>query len=73
MTSRILVVDMLLDRIPVPEITGIFVFDGHKYGTGHGLVHSTLTCVRVTENSLESFILRVFRDKNKVGFHSLYK
>ncbi|KAI8806841.1 hypothetical protein BJ742DRAFT_814576 [Cladochytrium replicatum] len=51
-TSRILVVDMLNEVVPVDKITGIMVNHAH----------------RVTETSTEAFILRLFRDKNKVGF-----
>jgi len=51
-SSRILVVDMLMDRIPVDMITGILVFKAHK----------------MIETSQEAFILRLFRQKNKKGF-----
>lgn len=49
-SSRILVVDMLMDRMPVDLITGIMVFKAHK----------------VIETSQEAFILRLYRQKNKV-------
>lgn len=51
-SSRILVVDMLMDRIPVDMVTGILVFKAHK----------------IIETSQEAFILRLFRQKNKVFF-----
>jgi len=51
-SSRILVVDLLMDRIPVDMITGILVFKAHK----------------IIETSQEAFILRLFRQKNKKGF-----
>jgi DNA excision repair protein ERCC-4 len=48
-TSRILVVDMLTDRIPIDLITGILVYNAHQ----------------VIDSSQETFILRMFREKNK--------
>lgn len=49
-SSRILVVDMLMERMPMELITGILVFKAHK----------------VIETSQEAFILRLYRQKNKV-------
>ena len=49
-SSRILVVDMLMDRMPIDLITGVLVYKAHK----------------VIETSQEAFILRLFRQKNKV-------
>lgn len=49
-TTRILVVDMLTDRIPTDLITGILVYNAHK----------------IIDSCQESFILRMFRQKNKV-------
>lgn len=51
-TSRILVVDFLTDRIPANLITGILVYSAHK----------------IIESCQESFILRLYRQKNKQGF-----
>ncbi|XP_076025802.1 DNA repair endonuclease XPF [Genypterus blacodes] len=51
-TSRILVVDFLTDRIPAHLISGILVYRAHK----------------VTSSSQEAFILRLYRQKNKTGF-----
>jgi DNA excision repair protein ERCC-4 len=51
-TSRILVVDMLTDRIPIDLITGILVYNAHK----------------IIDSCQETFILRMFRQKNKVIF-----
>ena len=51
-TSRILAVDFLTDRVPADKVTGLVVWDAH----------------RVSETSSEAFILRLFRQKNKVGF-----
>ena len=51
-TTRILVVDMLTDRIPMPLITGILVARAHK----------------TAENCQDAFILRMYRQKNKTGF-----
>ncbi|EPQ51671.1 hypothetical protein GLOTRDRAFT_117975 [Gloeophyllum trabeum ATCC 11539] len=51
-TSRILVVDMLQSDIPTELITGIIVMHAEK----------------VTPLSLEAFIVRLYREKNKNGF-----
>ncbi|XP_072312281.1 DNA repair endonuclease XPF [Eucyclogobius newberryi] len=51
-TSRILVVDFLTDRIPAHLISGILVYRAHK----------------IIESCQEAFILRLFRQKNKGGF-----
>ncbi|KAI7797293.1 DNA repair endonuclease XPF [Triplophysa rosa] len=51
-TSRILVVDFLTDRIPANLITGILVYRAHK----------------IIESCQEAFILRLYRQKNKTGF-----
>ncbi|XP_028990797.1 DNA repair endonuclease XPF [Betta splendens] len=51
-TSRILVVDLLTDRIPAHLITGILVYRAHK----------------IIDSCQEAFILRLFRQKNKTGF-----
>ncbi|KAJ7984723.1 hypothetical protein DPEC_G00357710 [Dallia pectoralis] len=51
-TSRILVVDFLTDRIPAHLISGILVYRAHK----------------IIDSCQEAFILRLFRQKNKTGF-----
>ncbi|XP_014681675.1 PREDICTED: DNA repair endonuclease XPF-like [Priapulus caudatus] len=51
-TSRILVVDMLTEKIPIDLVTGILVYRAHK----------------VVESCQEAFILRLYREKNKTGF-----
>lgn len=51
-TSRILVVDLLTDRVPLDHVTGILVYRAHK----------------IIESCQEAFILRLFRQKNKTGF-----
>ncbi|KAI3397334.1 hypothetical protein diail_10992 [Diaporthe ilicicola] len=51
-TSRILVVDMLTNLLNVEKITGMVV----------------LHADRIVATSLEAFILRIYRQKNKVGF-----
>ena len=51
-TTRILVVDMLIDRIPMQLITGILVARAHK----------------TAESCQEAFILRMYRQKNRKGF-----
>ena len=51
-SSRILVVDFLSDRVPVTHLSGIIVNRAHK----------------VIDSSQEAFILRLFRQKNTTGF-----
>jgi len=51
-TTRILVVDFLMDRIPSHLITGVIVYRAH----------------RIIDSCQESFILRLYRQKNKTGF-----
>lgn len=51
-SSRILVVDMLVERIPIDLITGIIVYRAHK----------------ILESCQEAFILRLYRMKNNKGF-----
>ena len=51
-TSRILVVDMLVERTPMEAITGIIVCSAHK----------------ILESCQDSFILRLYRSQNKTGF-----
>lgn len=51
-SGRILVVDLLANRIPVHKINGLIVLNAH----------------RVVENCLEAFICRLFRSKNRSGF-----
>lgn len=49
-STRILVVDLLKNRVPVSHITGIVVLRAHT----------------VLESCQEAFVLRLFRQKNKV-------
>ncbi|CAF0939740.1 unnamed protein product [Adineta steineri] len=51
-TARILTVDLLTDRIPIDLISGLLIYRAH----------------RITDSSPESFITRLYRDKNKSGF-----
>lgn len=51
-TSRILVVDLLKDKIPTHQIIGIFVLRAHT----------------IIESCQEAFALRLFRRTNKTGF-----
>nr|XP_023011814.1 DNA repair endonuclease XPF [Leptinotarsa decemlineata] len=51
-TTRILVVDMLKNRIPIDKITGIVVLRAHS----------------IFESCQEAFVLRLYRQKNKTGF-----
>ena len=54
-SSRILVVDMLMDRLPIQLVTGVIVYKAHK----------------VIETSQEAFILRLYRQKNKVRYFTI--
>lgn len=51
-TSRIMLADLLLDRLPCHLTTGICL----------------MGAARVTENCLEAFILHLFRQRNQTGF-----
>eukprot|EP00095_Tigriopus_kingsejongensis_P010571 snap_masked-scaffold1137_size60140-processed-gene-0.6 protein:Tk10571 transcript:snap_masked-scaffold1137_size60140-processed-gene-0.6-mRNA-1 annotation:"dna repair endonuclease xpf" len=51
-TTRILVVDLLTERIPVHLITGLLLYRAHQ----------------TAGSCQEAFILRLFREKNKTGF-----
>lgn len=51
-TERIFVVDLLCDRVPMDLITGIIVYKAHK----------------IYDDCLMSFIMRLYRMKNKKGF-----
>lgn len=54
-TTRILVVDMLKKRIPIEKITGIVVLRAHQ----------------IVESCQEAFVLRLFRQTNKVQFNPI--
>jgi DNA excision repair protein ERCC-4 len=51
-TERILVVDLLKNRVPIDLVTGVIVYRAHKVYT----------------DCLMPFILRLYRSKNKEGF-----
>ncbi|KAI1718544.1 DNA repair endonuclease XPF [Ditylenchus destructor] len=51
-TSRILMVDLLTNRVPIDKVAGIVVYRAHEILAGYQ----------------ESFILRLFREKKKNGF-----
>jgi DNA excision repair protein ERCC-4 len=51
-TTRILCVDMLTDRLPIHLVTGILVYKAH---------YAAASCQ-------ETFIVRLYRQKNKTGF-----
>lgn len=51
-STRVLVVDLLKNRIPIELITGIFVVKAHE----------------IIESCQEAFALRLYRQKNKSGF-----
>ena len=50
-TSRIFVVDLLTEKVPLELTTGILVYRAHK----------------ILESCQEAFILRLFREKNEKG------
>ncbi|KAJ6645403.1 DNA repair endonuclease XPF [Pseudolycoriella hygida] len=52
LTTRILVVDLLKQRIPIELITGIIILRAHQ----------------IIESCQEAFALRLYRQKNKTGF-----
>ena len=52
LTSRILIMDLLQKRVQPSCISGFFIYDAH----------------RVTELSIEAFIIRLYRRVNKNGF-----
>ena len=51
-SSTILVMDLLVERVPLENVTGIIICDAHK----------------ILESNQDSFILRLYRMKNKEGF-----
>lgn len=51
-TTRIVVVDLLMNRLPRESVDGILVWNAH----------------RVTDASPEAFILRLYRERNPTGF-----
>lgn len=51
-STRILVVDLLKERIPIHLVTGIIVLRAHQ----------------IVESCQEAFALRLYRQKNKTGF-----
>ncbi|XP_014261430.1 DNA repair endonuclease XPF [Cimex lectularius] len=55
-SSRILVVDFLKKRLPVPNITGMMVLRAHK----------------ILEKAQDAFALRLYRQKNHTGFISAF-
>uniref|UniRef100_A0A3B3D8G6 DNA repair endonuclease XPF n=1 Tax=Oryzias melastigma TaxID=30732 RepID=A0A3B3D8G6_ORYME len=78
-TSRILVVDFLLDRIPAHLISGrgtvadivTLIFGVFISCSVSDLLHSGILVYRahkIIESCQEAFILRLFRQKNKTGF-----
>lgn len=51
-TSRILVTDLLKGLVPMHLVTGLMILNAHK----------------VTETSAEAFVIKLFREENKIGF-----
>ena len=81
-TSRILVVDLLKKLCPVDKVAGILVCSAHRCATTpltpshpHTLTPSHAVLLfpsgRVTDSSTEAFILRLFRQGNKVSAHNV--
>lgn len=54
-TTRILVVDLLKKRLPIEKITGIVVLKAHS----------------IFESCQEAFVLRLYRQSNKVSFKTM--
>eukprot|EP01031_Cornospumella_fuschlensis_P029931 gene29931-36146_t len=51
-TSRILVVDLLDNKLDASKVAGLLIYNAH----------------RISETSLDSFILRIYRERNRTGF-----
>ncbi|KAJ1391525.1 hypothetical protein B484DRAFT_408714, partial [Ochromonadaceae sp. CCMP2298] len=51
-TSRILIVDLLDDRVDARRVSGLLVYDAH----------------RISDTSMDAFVLRVYRERNRLGF-----
>ncbi|RKP19690.1 hypothetical protein ROZALSC1DRAFT_28734, partial [Rozella allomycis CSF55] len=51
-TSRILVMDLLKEHIPIEKTTGMLILNAHT----------------ITDETLEAFAMRLYRQKNKNGF-----
>ena len=68
-TSRILIVDMLQSDIPTELITGILILHGERCFIVL-IISPSMTddCCRVTDTSMEAFVVRLYREKNKDGF-----
>jgi DNA excision repair protein ERCC-4 len=70
-TSRILVVDMLNKKLPIHLVSGMVVLHAERCVVRHALALSLASCsvwdvISVTPTSTEAFIVRVFREHNKV-------
>ncbi|RYG69231.1 hypothetical protein EON64_03255 [archaeon] len=51
-TSRILIVDLLDNKLDASKVAGLLIYNAH----------------RISETSLDSFILRIYRERNRSGF-----
>lgn len=59
---------MLADLLNPETITGIVVLHADKYALLERLIDCSLMFSRVVATSLEAFILRIYRQRNSVGF-----
>ncbi|KAI9675269.1 MAG: hypothetical protein M1817_001171 [Caeruleum heppii] len=67
-TSQILIVDLLSTLLNPETITGVVVLHADRQVAHHLARTFQLMVSRVTATSLEAFILRIYRQRNKVGF-----
>jgi DNA excision repair protein ERCC-4 len=71
-TSRILIMDLLTNRIPVHLVTGVVVLNAERVIPMSSEVRFTLTArwchSRFEHCLLQAFILRLFRYGNQTGF-----
>jgi DNA excision repair protein ERCC-4 len=72
-TSRIMIVDLLDKKLDAKSISGLLIYDAHRYAAC--TIISVLTyntyyyrCSRIIDTSMEAFIIRVYRENNRVGF-----
>ncbi|KAI9817500.1 MAG: hypothetical protein M1827_001110 [Pycnora praestabilis] len=67
-TSRILIVDLLSTLLNPETVTGLVVLHSDRYKSTFIFSYAMLIRSRVVATSLEAFILRIYRQRNKVGF-----
>jgi DNA excision repair protein ERCC-4 len=73
-TSRILIVDLLDNKVDANSISGLLVYNAHRLAIPYLCISPTspYTSIpsfrRISETSVESFIIKVFRERNRLGF-----